>query len=84
MQEHGPVQCTPMHKYAVQLTVTDERDRALSGLTLKEANSGGKVDSNLEQMVFGEATTTFPLLTNYAYYKGSWKQRKPKKLNNVF
>jgi deoxyhypusine synthase len=32
-----------MHQYAVQLTVADERNRALSGLTLKEANSWGKV-----------------------------------------
>ncbi|MEM4272482.1 MAG: deoxyhypusine synthase, partial [Candidatus Bilamarchaeaceae archaeon] len=34
----------PMHKYAVQITVADERDGALSGSTLKEANSWGKVD----------------------------------------
>ena len=27
----------PMHKYAIQLTVADERDGALSGSTLKEA-----------------------------------------------
>jgi len=71
----------PMHKYAVQLTVADERDGALSGSTLKEANSWGKVDSGLEQMVFGEATVTFPLLASYAYHKGSWKNRKAKRLN---
>ena len=33
-----------MHKYAVQITVADDRDGALSGSTLKEANSWGKVD----------------------------------------
>ena len=75
---------TPMHKYAVQLTVADERDGALSGSTLKEANSWGKVNQGFEQMVFSEATITFPLLASYAYHKGSWKQRKTKKLNNVF
>ena len=75
---------TPMHKYAVQLTIADERDGALSGSTLKEANSWGKVDSGLEQMVFGEATITFPLLASYAYHKGSWKKRKPKKINQFF
>jgi deoxyhypusine synthase len=75
---------TPMHKYAVQLTVADERDGALSGSTLKEANSWGKVDSGLEQMVFGEATITFPLLASYAYHKGNWKKRKEKRLNQVF
>ena len=74
----------PMHKYAVQLTVADERDGALSGSTLKEANSWGKVDRGFEQMVFSEATLTFPLLINYAYQKGSWKQRQSKKLNDFF
>ncbi|MCK4901733.1 MAG: deoxyhypusine synthase [Thermoplasmatales archaeon] len=70
----------PMHKYAVQLTVADERDGALSGSTFKEASSWGKVDQSFEQMVFSEATVTFPLLASYAYHKGSWKDRKPKKL----
>jgi deoxyhypusine synthase len=74
----------PMHKYAVQLTVADERDGALSGSTLKEAHSWGKVDQGFEQMVYGEATITFPLLASYVYHKGSWKHRKPKKLNSVF
>jgi deoxyhypusine synthase len=74
----------PMHKYAVQLTVADERDGALSGSTFKEASSWGKVDQGLEQMVYGEATITFPLLASYAYHKGNWKHRKPKKLNHVF
>ena len=74
----------PMHKYAIQLTVADERDGALSGSTLKEANSWGKVDSGLEQMVYGEATVTFPLLAGYVYHKGNWKNRKEKKLNKIF
>ena len=74
----------PMHKYAIQLTLADEKDGALSGSTLKEANSWGKVDTLYEQMVFSEATLTFPLLVSYAYHKGNWKQRKPKKLNNYF
>jgi deoxyhypusine synthase len=73
-----------MHKYAVQLTVADERDGALSGSTLKEANSWGKVDSGFEQMVFGEATITLPLLASYAYHKQSWKHRKDKQLSNLF
>jgi len=75
---------TPMHKYAIQLTIADERDGALSGSTLKEANSWGKVDVGLEQMVYGEATVTFPLLASYVYHKGSWKNRKEKKLNSLF
>lgn len=74
----------PMHKYAVQLTVADERDGALSGSTLKEANSWGKVDTGHEQMVYGEASILFPLLASYGYHKGAWRQRKPRKLNTLF
>ena len=65
-----------MHKYAVQITVADVRDGALSGSTLKEANSWGKVDQGAEQMVYAEATIALPLIAGYAYHKGSWKNRK--------
>ena len=74
---------SPMHKYAVQLTVADERDGALSGSTFKEASSWGKVDQKFEQMVFGEATITFPLLASYVYHRENWKHRKAKKLNQT-
>ncbi|MCL5429467.1 MAG: deoxyhypusine synthase [Chloroflexi bacterium] len=70
-----------MHKYAVQITVADERDGGLSGSTLKEAHSWGKVDQGAEQMVFAEATLAFPLLASYAYHQGNWKTRKEKKFN---
>ena len=73
-----------MHKYAVQLTVADERDGALSGSTLKEANSWGKVDLAKEQMVYGEATITFPIIAGYAYHKGSWKNRKARNFAEIF
>jgi len=73
----------PMHKYAVQITVADVRDGALSSSTLKEASSWGKVDTALEQMVFSEATLAVPLIVGYAYHKGSWKSRKPKKWANI-
>src|SRR5882757_10292918 len=69
----------PMHKYAVQVTVADVRDGALSSSTLKEASSWGKVDTVYEQMVFSEATLAVPLIVGYAYHKGSWKSRKGKK-----
>ena len=65
----------PMHKYAIQITVADERDGALSGSTLKEASSWGKVDTSYEQMVYGEATTLLPLLAGYAYHKKTWQKR---------
>jgi deoxyhypusine synthase len=72
-----------MHKYAVQITVADERDGGLSGSTLKEAHSWGKVDRGAEQLVFSEATLAFPLLASYAYHKGSWKKRKPRDFNSL-
>jgi len=66
----------PMHKYAIQITVADERDGGLSGSTLKEASSWGKVDQQFEQMVFGEATILFPLLAAYAFHKKGWVRRR--------
>ncbi len=69
----------PMHKYAVQITVADVRDGALSGSTLKEAASWGKVDTAWEQMVFSEATLAVPLIAGYAYHKGAWKSREARR-----
>ena len=63
------------HKYEVQITVADDRDGALSGSALKEANSWGKVDLGAEQMVYAEATMAVPLIAGYAYHKGGWKKR---------
>ena len=69
-------EAAPMHKYAVQVTVADVRDGALSSSTLKEASSWGKVATTHEQMVFSEATLAVPLIAGYAYHKGAWKGRK--------
>lgn len=68
----------PMHKYAVQVTVADVRDGALSSSTLKEACSWGKVETAQEQMVYAEATLAMPLIAGYAWHKKSWKKRKPR------
>lgn len=73
----------PMHKYAIQITVADVRDGALSGSTLKEASSWGKVDTAFEQMVFSEATLAVPLIVGYAYHKGAWRQRQPKRWSTL-
>ncbi|MGV3523606.1 MAG: 1,9-bis(guanidino)-5-aza-nonane synthase [Candidatus Sericytochromatia bacterium] len=73
-----------MHKYAIQMTVADERDGALSGSTLREACSWGKVDTVYEQMVFGELTLSFPLLASYAYHQRSWEARSAKNWNALF
>src|SRR4051812_25518132 len=73
----------PMHKYAVQITVADVRDGALSSSTLKEASSWGKVDTVYEQMVFAEATLAVPLIVGYAYHKAGWKQRPARQWNTL-
>jgi len=69
----------PMHKYAVQITVADVRDGALSSSTLKEASSWGKVDTAYEQMVYSEATLAVPLIAGYGYHKAAWKNRQAKR-----
>jgi len=70
-----------MHTYAVQITVADERDGALSGSTLKEASSWGKVDTVHEQMVYAEATIAMPLIAGYAYHKRNWEGRPARNFN---
>ena len=72
-----------MHKYAIQITVADVRDGALSGSTLKEASSWGKVDLTYEQMVYSEATIAFPLIAGYAFHKQAHAARKGKNFSNV-
>ena len=74
----------PMHRYAVQVTVADVRDGALSSSTLKEASSWGKVDTVDEQMVYAEVTTALPLIAGYAYHKGAWQGRGGKRLAELF
>ena len=74
----------PMHKYAIQITVADERDGALSGSTLKEASSWGKVETTYEQMVYSEATIAMPLIASYAYHKAAWKNREKREFQKLF
>jgi deoxyhypusine synthase len=73
----------PMHKYAVQITVADVRDGALSSSTLKEASSWGKVNTVYEQMVFSEATIAVPLIVGYAYHKAGWKARPERRWSQL-
>jgi len=73
-----------MHKYAVQITVADTRDGALSGSSLKEARSWGKVETGYEQMVYAEATGVLPLIVSYVYHIRSWKHRQQRKWNQIF
>ncbi len=81
-----------MHKYAIQLTVADERDGAVSGSTLKETHSRGKTDDlsspletgAAEQMVFCEFSLALPLMVSYLHHKGDWKRRRMRRLNAIF
>lgn len=75
---------TPMHKYAVQITVADVRDGACSSSTLKEAMSWGKVEGKYEQMVYAEATSVLPLIISYVYHKGEWKNRPRRAWDAIF
>lgn len=74
----------PMHKYAVQITVADERDGGLSGSTLREASSWGKVSTSSEQMIYAEATLALPLIASYVYHRGVWKNRKERRYGRLF
>jgi deoxyhypusine synthase len=73
----------PMHKYAVQVTVADVRDGALSSSTLKEASSWGKVDTVWEQMVYSEATLAVPLIAGYAWHQRSWEKRPQRRFSQL-
>lgn len=73
----------PMHEYAIQLTVADVRDGACSSSTLDEATSWGKVDNSNTQMVYGEATSTLPIIANYAFNCTDIENRKKRKLNEL-
>jgi deoxyhypusine synthase len=73
----------PMHKYAIQVTVADSRDGALSGSTLKEASSWGKVDTTYEQMVYAEATLALPLIAGYALQKRAAEGRQGKNWTEI-
>lgn len=75
---------SPMHQYAVQITVADVRDGACSSSTLKEAASWGKVETIYEQMVYAEATSVLPLIVSYNYHKKAWEKRTRRNCASIF
>jgi deoxyhypusine synthase len=83
-QEVGQHEYPQMHKYAVQVTVADVRDGALSGSTLKEACSWGKVDTTYEQMVYSEATLAMPLIVGYVWHRRGWEDRRLRRFADLF
>ncbi len=70
----------PMHKYAVQITVADVRDGALSSSTLKEASSWGKVDTiSSNRWSIARRTLALPLIAGYAYQKKAYQEREERR-----
>ncbi len=64
------------HKYAIQLTMTGPQDGGLSGSTLSEATSWGKVSKKAtHRMAYVEASLGLPMLLGYALHKDAAKGR---------
>ncbi|QPJ63947.1 MAG: deoxyhypusine synthase [Candidatus Nitrohelix vancouverensis] len=65
------------HKYALQLTTDSPHWGGLSGSTLAEAQSWGKVNKEANfAMAFVEPSVSLPLLYGYAFQRGYHKGRK--------
>ncbi|MDD4307545.1 MAG: deoxyhypusine synthase family protein, partial [Thermoplasmata archaeon] len=65
------------HSYAIQVTTDAPHWGGLSGSTLEEAQSWGKVHTQAtHRTVNMEATIALPLIVGYLLQKGVWKGRK--------
>jgi len=70
------------HSYAVQITTDAPHWGGLSGSTLEEAQSWGKVHTDAtHRTVNVEASVALPLMVGYLIQKGVWKNRKRLKYN---
>lgn len=66
------------HRYAIQITADAPHWGGLSGSTLSEATSWGKVSKNATHaMAFVEPSVGFPLVASYVLKKNLAKSRKP-------
>lgn len=64
------------HKYAFQVTTDVPHWGGLSGSTLDEAKSWGKVSGKATKaMAFVEPTVSLPLIVGYTMQTGAWKNR---------
>jgi deoxyhypusine synthase len=64
------------HSYAIQVSTAIPMDGGLSGSTLNEAVSWGKIKQETRNtMVFSEASIGLPLLYTYLIEKGAGKRR---------
>lgn len=69
--------CDFAHRYAIQLTMTGPQDGGLSGSTLSEAKSWGKIKHEATTaMAYVELSIGLPLICGYVWGKGLHKGRK--------
>ncbi|MEC7640522.1 MAG: deoxyhypusine synthase family protein [Nitrospinota bacterium] len=69
-------QNTGGHKYALQVTTDSPHWGGLSGSTLGEAQSWGKINKEANfAMAFVEPSVSLPLIYGYAFQKGFYKNR---------
>jgi len=65
------------HIYAFQLTTDVPHWGGLSGSTLEEAKSWGKVSTRAEKaMAFVEPSVSLPIVAGYVIQKGLWRKRR--------
>jgi deoxyhypusine synthase len=65
------------HDYAFQITTDSPQWGGLSGCTLEEAQSWGKIAKDAKKAVaYVDATIGLPLIVSYVLHKGLWKNRK--------
>ena len=70
------------HSYAIQVTTDAPHWGGLSGSTLEEAQSWGKVHADAtHRTVNVEASVALPMMVGYLIQKGVWKGRKRLKYN---
>ncbi|KYK28122.1 MAG: hypothetical protein AYK23_01905 [Candidatus Proteinoplasmatales archaeon SG8-5] len=70
------------HSYAIQITTDVPHWGGLSGSTLEEAQSWGKVHTEAtHRMVIVEATVALPMIVGYLLQKGVWKGRNRLRFN---
>lgn len=73
------------HKYAIQITTDSPQWGGLSGCTLEEAMSWGKIDQIGNHLTcYSEATIALPLITHALYEKTGNKKRNGIDFSKVF
>lgn len=74
------------HKYAIQITTDSPQWGGLSGCTLEEAMSWGKIAEDMSNHLtcYIEATVALPLITHAMYEKNKGKGRKGVNFSKVY